>query len=111
MEKITDAFQKMFLAGLGAVSISTEKAKDIVEDLVKEGNISKEEGDGFIEDALRKGEALGKEVEEKSSEMVKKTLEKMNLATDDELSKIRKELEELKKKVRKLESAAKKSDK
>ena len=37
-------FKKIFLAGVGAVAISVEKTKDLVDELVKKGEITVEQG-------------------------------------------------------------------
>lgn len=40
----TDGIKKIFLAGVGALAITNEKSKKIVDDLVKKGELTWEEG-------------------------------------------------------------------
>lgn len=35
MEKLTDNLKKVILAGIGAVAITAEKSKDVLDDMVK----------------------------------------------------------------------------
>lgn len=43
-DNIADAFQNIFLAGVGALSIGGEKAKEVVDDLVERGQVTVEQG-------------------------------------------------------------------
>lgn len=44
MANITDGFRDIFLAGVGALSVGGEKAKEVLDDLIERGQISVEEG-------------------------------------------------------------------
>ena len=43
MEKLTDNLKKVILAGIGAVAITAEKSKDVLDDMVKKGELLNEE--------------------------------------------------------------------
>ncbi len=103
MEKITDLLQKCFFAGLGAISLSGEKAQSLVDELVKQGQLTKEEGEGFVENAIRKGESLGKDIEDKVNDLAKVAFERMHIATDEEIKGLKKDIASLKKKIKELE--------
>lgn len=62
---ITDAAKKFFLAGVGAVSVTAEKSKDLVDDLIKQGEIS-----------VKQGAVLNKELTKKATEAVNETAKK-----------------------------------
>lgn len=62
---ISDAARKFFLAGVGAVSVTAEKSKDVVDDLVKRGEIS-----------VKQGRELNKELTKKATEAVHETTQK-----------------------------------
>lgn len=62
---IADAAKKFFLAGVGAVSVTAEKSKDVVDDLVKRGEIT-----------VKQGAALNKELTKKATEAVNDTAKK-----------------------------------
>lgn len=42
--KVTDLVKNVVLAGIGAAAVTTEKAKDVAEELVKKGSLTVEQG-------------------------------------------------------------------
>lgn len=44
MEKITDSWKKMFLASIGAAAVTVERSQEILDELVKKGEITVEQG-------------------------------------------------------------------
>ena len=52
--KLSDGLRTVFLAGVGAVAVTGEKAKKLVDDLVKKGELTVEEGKVLNEDITRK---------------------------------------------------------
>ena len=44
MEKLTDNLKKVILAGIGAVATTAEKSKDVLDDMVKKGELTVEQG-------------------------------------------------------------------
>ena len=53
--------KKILLAGIGAVALTTEKAKDLVDDLVKKGEITVEQGKVLNEELKRNVKAKVRE--------------------------------------------------
>ena len=51
-----DVLRKLTLAGIGAFSLTREKAEQIVKELVEKGQVSAEEAKGVFHDLLEKGE-------------------------------------------------------
>ena len=43
MEKISDSMKKILLAGIGAAATTAEKSKEILDDLVKKGELTVEQ--------------------------------------------------------------------
>jgi len=87
--------KKIGLAGLGLLSITKAKAQEIVNELVKKGDVSKTEGAKLVKDLLEKAEEDKKFLEEKMEKAAKRILKKLDVPT-------RKEINELKKKIDKL---------
>lgn len=54
--------RKAFLLGLGAMSITREKAERYYNEMIEKGQMSKEEARQFVEDAIKKGEEERKEM-------------------------------------------------
>lgn len=44
MEKMTDSLKKVILAGIGAMATTAEKSKDILDEMVKKGELTVEQG-------------------------------------------------------------------
>ena len=44
MERLTDGLKKILLAGIGTVAVTAEKSKDVLDDLVKKGELTVEQG-------------------------------------------------------------------
>ena len=44
MEKLTDGLKKILLAGIGTVAVTAEKSKDVLDELVKKGELTVEQG-------------------------------------------------------------------
>jgi polyhydroxyalkanoate synthesis regulator phasin len=94
-----DVVRKALFAGLGA----QEKVKELVDELVKKGELSKSQGAKIVktwtEKAGKRRENIGKTL----SELISKTLEKMNLPTKDDIEKLNKKIETLSKKLEGME--------
>ena len=43
MEKMSDGLKKVILAGIGAMAVTAEKSKDILDELVKRGELTVEQ--------------------------------------------------------------------
>lgn len=50
MSNITDPIRDIFLAGVGALAIGAEKSQEVVEQLVKKGQITVDQGKEITED-------------------------------------------------------------
>ncbi|KAB2954131.1 hypothetical protein F9B85_00035 [Heliorestis acidaminivorans] len=62
-----DVFRKTMMAGLGAITITKEKAEQLAEELVKKGELSKDEASKMVTEVLEKS----REQKEALSETVK----------------------------------------
>lgn len=51
---LIDGMRKMFLAGVGAVATGAEKTQEVVDDLIKKGELTVEEGKSLNEELTRK---------------------------------------------------------
>ena len=43
MDKLSDNLKKIFLAGIGAVAVTAEKSKDLLDEMVEKGELMNEE--------------------------------------------------------------------
>jgi len=87
------------LIGLGMLALTQEKVKEMVDELVKKGEITKEERLKVIDKVMNQIKEQEKEVKEKIAEIVKKTIMEMGLPTKEDLEKVLKRLDEIEKKI------------
>ncbi len=96
-----DLLKKALSLGLGALLVSKDKIEDVVNELVKKGELGQEEGKNLVNELVEKGEASMNELEVKIEKIVKNVTEKLNLPTRKELNEIKSEIEQLKEKLNK----------
>jgi polyhydroxyalkanoate synthesis regulator phasin len=85
--------KKLLLAGIGSVALTYEKAEDIINELVKKGEIAVKDGKELSEELKRK-------IQNKSEDAgghLKDVLSGMNLATKEDIEELKKRIEELEK--------------
>lgn len=92
MNNFSEDLRKLLLVGIGAVAITAEKSKEVVEDLVKKGELTVEQGKVLNEELKHNvAEKLRQPV---SVEIVEQDLQKMDV---DDLEKLKQKIEELQK--------------
>lgn len=91
--------KKMLELGLGVVGITEKKIREITAELIKKGELTKEEAEKFIDKLLKKTEKERKDLEERLTGVIKKVIEKTPLATKSELDELRKKIEEIEKRL------------
>ena len=89
--------------GLGALVMTKEKAEEVVNELVKKGEVGQDEGKELINDLIKRGEKSKKEIEEQIEKTVKNVVEKLDISTKKEIEELKSEIEELKNKLSKEE--------
>ncbi len=85
--------KKIMLAGIGAVALTTEKAKDLVDDLVKKGEITVEQGKVLNEELKRnvKAKVRGQAAAAADADFVMDTLDHLS---DEELAAVKAKIAE-----------------
>ena len=68
MEKLTDGLKKILLAGIGTVAVTAEKSKDVLDDLVKKGELTVEQGKALNQELKHNAEEKKKQVEAQKKE-------------------------------------------
>ena len=76
-----EPIMKAMYLGLGALSVTKEKADEIIADLVKRGEISENEGAELVNRLLKGTERQQKEIEGKVAATVQKVLSDAGLPT------------------------------
>ncbi|MFZ6016563.1 MAG: phasin family protein [Nitrospirota bacterium] len=94
-----DVVRNAMLAGFGV----QEKVKEFIDELVKKGELSESQGAKLVKEWTEKAGKTSDQLSKSISELVNKTLEKMNLPTKDDIEKLDKKVQSLSNRLRKLE--------
>jgi len=100
---VYDVVRKALLAGLGM----QEKVTELVDDLVKKGELNEHEGAKLVKEFMDKAKTSKTDMGKKITESVSKGYEKANIATKEDLDKIAKKVQQLTLRVKKLENELK----
>ncbi len=99
---IFDAVRNAILAGFGV----QEKVKEFIDELVKKGELSESQGAKLVKEWSEKADKGSYDLNKNFSELISKTLEKMNIPTKEEVGLLNKQIQNLSARVRKLEGVA-----
>lgn len=82
MERLTDGLKKILLAGIGTVAVTAEKSKEVLDEMVKRGELTVEQGKVLnqelkhnIKDTVKKN--VNVSVKPQSAEELEELLDKM----------------------------------
>jgi polyhydroxyalkanoate synthesis regulator phasin len=95
-----DVLRKAWLFGVGMYEYSKEKVEDLVEEMVRRGEITQQEGPEAVRQLWEKAQDAQQALWEKVKELTRNAVDELNLAKASEL-------EALEKRVTALESAFK----
>ncbi|HEB75274.1 MAG TPA: hypothetical protein ENJ04_02865 [Nitrospirae bacterium] len=98
---IFDVVRNALLAGFGI----QEKIKESIDELVKKGELSETQGAKLVKEWTEKAEKSSDELTKSISDVLAKTLEKMNLPTKEDVEDLNKKIKALSTRVKKLEAA------
>ena len=90
-----ETLDKIMLAGLGAMSMTKEKAEEIFDEYVEKGKAKKENRSGFVQDLMDRAEKTKSDVEKVISEQIDKAMAKQPMATKDDIKRIEAKLDQL----------------
>ncbi|MCB0120144.1 MAG: hypothetical protein KDD72_14020 [Anaerolineales bacterium] len=77
--------EKGLLAGIGLLSMTREKAQDIIEDLSQEGEFQKSEVKQWVDQLSDRGEEERQALRKLIRDEMKKVLDEMGLVTKEDL--------------------------
>ena len=90
-----EMFKKSLFAGLGLAVVTKTKLEKVLEKLVEEGKMSREEAEKMGQELLESGEKQWDDFETKLKETVKGFLENMDLCKASDLKKLEKKVKAL----------------
>ncbi|MHB1325693.1 MAG: phasin family protein [Thermoleophilia bacterium] len=96
---ISELMEKVLLLGVGAASLTRDKIDDLVDELVKRGQMTREEGEVFIRDASGRARAESANLKEMATDTYQDTLRAMGVATRDHVDELDRRISVLEAKV------------
>jgi polyhydroxyalkanoate synthesis regulator phasin len=104
-----EIFKKSLFAGLGLAVVTKTKLEKVLEKLVEEGKMSREEAEKMGQELLESGEKQWDDFETKLKETVKGFLENMDLSKASDLNKLEKKVKALDMRLKALEKPKEKN--
>ncbi|PWB49231.1 MAG: hypothetical protein C3F06_14795 [Candidatus Methanoperedenaceae archaeon] len=99
MTEMSEMLKKMGLFGIGVISLTQEKIEEFSQEMIKKGELSREEGKKFVKEVLSVQEKQMKELEDKINNKVKETLEKSGVVMKSDIATLEKKIEKLEKTI------------
>lgn len=90
-----ETLDKIMLAGLGAISMTRERADQIFDEYVSRGKAEKESRTGFVKAMMDAADKNRAELEKLIAGQVKETMENLNLPTREDIQRIEKKIDDL----------------
>lgn len=87
-----DMLNKMMDLELGVFSLTRDKIKEVVDDLVARGEVTREEGWTMIDDLIRRGERSRENLKNDIEKTVRNILGRLDVPTRQELNDLREEI-------------------
>ena len=99
MQRVTaDDIVKM---GLGAMFIAKEKVEGLVDEAMKQGDISKEQGEAFLQNLKNQVETKSQDIDKTIKTEIHAQLKELGLATKEDIASLRREITALKHEIQK----------
>ena len=96
---MVDLIKKAFYTGLGFVALTKEKAEEMVKDIAQQAKLSEHEGKELVDSMMKQSEQARQDFQSKIDEAVMAVVNRLHLATRDEVQSLRAKVEELTAKV------------
>lgn len=95
-----DFMKKYMMLGVGLAVKTKEEVEKMAKDLINQGKMSETEGRKFMDDLFKRYDESKKTLEEKIEKLVDNSMKKAGLASRSEVDALKKEIEELKEKLK-----------
>lgn len=91
-----DMLKKSMFIGIGMALKTRDEVEEMAKDWAGKQKLTEEEGRKFMEDLLKKYDSSVDKLEDKVEDTVKSIMKKMNLATQEEVDKLKDEIARMK---------------
>lgn len=83
-----ETLDRLFLAGLGAISMTRERAEELYEEAVRRGEVQRTGRTQFVEDLLSTASRTRDELGELVARQVRDAIASLNLATREDIARL-----------------------
>lgn len=90
-----ETLDKILMAGLGALSMTRERAEQIFDDYVRRGQVEKDRRTGFVREVVDMAERSRQELDTLITKQVQQAVAKLNLPSREDLARLEAKLDAL----------------
>jgi polyhydroxyalkanoate synthesis regulator phasin len=90
-----ETLDKLMLAGLGALTMTRERAEKLFDEYVSKGQAEREARGGFVKEVMDNADRTRAELQRLVADQVRQTISNLHLATKDDLLRIELKLDQL----------------
>lgn len=90
-----EMLDKLMLAGLGALTMTRERAEKLFDEYVSKGQAERDTRSGFVKEVMDSAERTRAEFQRLVADQVRQTVNNLHLATKDDLQRIELKLDQL----------------
>lgn len=87
-----ETLDRLMLAGLGALSMTRERAEKMFDEYVSRGEAERQARGGFVREVMESAERTRSELERLVSEQVRQTVKNLQVATQEDVQRIEREM-------------------
>ena len=92
---MSDLLKKSVAFGLGALLVTEQKVKEVVDELVRKGDVNVDEGEKLVRELFQRMTKGAGEVEKKLADVVTRVLGKLEVPSREELKKLEQRIAKL----------------
>ncbi|MDD3925430.1 MAG: hypothetical protein PHT33_02100 [bacterium] len=87
--------ERLLLMGMGGVAVAQDTARDLMDDLVRRGEMSREEAQGLTRDLEERGRREREEISDMIRTQIARTMDQANIAAKSDIRRLEQRLDEL----------------
>jgi polyhydroxyalkanoate synthesis regulator phasin len=87
-----ETLDKMMLAGLGALSMTRERAEQMFDDYVSRGRAERDGRSGFVKEMMDSADRTRREFERLISDQVRQTMKSLQVATQEDVQRVERDM-------------------
>jgi polyhydroxyalkanoate synthesis regulator phasin len=96
---MVDLIKKAFYTGIGLAVLTKDKAEEMIKDIAQQAKLSEHEGKELMDSLMKQSDQARQDFQSKLDEAVVAVVNRLHLATKDEVASLRAKVEELSAKV------------